>query len=452
MIQRIMSKDKVESMLISFRAESSNSWINELQRSKTASMSSKSASLEEFIDNSISQRLNSEQDSRWQKNSQDKFWNNRNSFHKSSFKNLSSASTSKNSYINETKSWVPDNNALCMKCEESDHISKKCADKMLSAWEQSYLKSLMFENSSQSNFCATEYEHYDENVELYENISSDLSHWHSETSSSNTEYTTESKAAKISSVESNSITYDVSKDTLNQDIQHLTDAVSFLFITSLYVNVMYEEESESNKRFHHESIVLSLSVSITASADQIERTIRKKSQKRVNKKFESQSPVKMFDDIIDIYEKSISIWKVLKNHKINMNLLNWMTWSSEACKELKRLCTRITKKRIQKSKKNSVVYSIFSKSFNSEVSVRLTLSSINTIVSEIENFMKNLIFQSNESLATYVSLAQYNQSFQTLSQTLQNWQRKTQSSQQSSQKFQQSMQQSQISFTVQSMI
>jgi hypothetical protein len=82
---------------------------------------------------------------------------------------------------------------------------------------------------------------------------------------------------------------------------------------------MYEEESKFNKRFHQKQIVLSLSISII---DQIERTIKKKSQKRVSKKSESQSLVEMFDDAADVYEKSISMRKILKDHKIDMSLLN----------------------------------------------------------------------------------------------------------------------------------
>jgi hypothetical protein len=203
----------------------------------------------------------------------------------------------------------------------------------------------MFENNSQSNFCATEYEHYNENVESYENISNDSSHWHSKASSSKIECN--------DSVESNFITYEIFENDLNQSNSQLCVTSSHLSVNAFFVNVMYKEKSEFNKRSHHEQIVLSLSISITFSiTEQVERIIRKKSQKRVDKKSKSQSLMSMFDDTADVYEKSIFVRKVLKNHRINMSFLNWMTWSSETCKELKRLCTKITKKRTQKFKKN----------------------------------------------------------------------------------------------------
>jgi hypothetical protein len=142
-----------------------------------------------------------------------------------------------------------------------------------------------------------------------------------------------------------------------------------------------------------------------------------------------------------------------------MNLLNWMTWSSKTCKELKRLCIWITKKRVSKLKKHSSIsqYSSFSESFNSEVFMRLTLSSIITILSE----MKNSTFQSTDSFATYISSDQYRQSYQASSQTIQNWQRKiAQTSQQSlssimfetffSSQLQQFNQQSSAQFMIQS--
>jgi hypothetical protein len=89
---------------------------------------------------------------------------------------------------------------------------------------------------------------------------------------------TKSKATKNNSVENNCnfVTYDMSKDMLNQDIQYLIDAVLSLFITSFYANVMYEEELEFNKCFHHELIVLSLSIFTTNSTqDSFEKTITK---------------------------------------------------------------------------------------------------------------------------------------------------------------------------------
>ncbi len=100
-----------------------------------------------------------------------------------------------------------------------------------------------------------------------------------------------------------------------QDNSHSVDSTS--------VHVMYEEESDSNKRFHQKSVVLFVSIFIVDHiVDQTKRIIKKKSQKRVEKKLNSQSLIELFDDAIDAYEKSISVRKILKNHKIDMSLLN----------------------------------------------------------------------------------------------------------------------------------
>jgi hypothetical protein len=126
---------------------------------------------------------------------------------------------------------------------------------------------------------------------------------------------------------------------------------------------------------------------------------------------------------LSVYEKSISVRQILKVNKIDINLLNWMTWSLETCKELKRLCIRVTKKRAFKFKKNSFVsqYSSFSESFNSEVFTESILSSLNTIISDI----KNSSFQSNDSFMIYSLSNQYRQFYQTSFQAVQNWNRET---------------------------
>jgi hypothetical protein len=70
-------------------------------------------------------------------------------------------------------------------------------------------------------------------------------------------------------------------------------------VETVSLNVMYEKKFESNKRSHHEQI---MSDSTRLTFVSIERVIKKKSQKRIEKKSESQSLMSMFDDVLDAYE------------------------------------------------------------------------------------------------------------------------------------------------------
>jgi hypothetical protein len=90
-------------------------------------------------------------------------------------------------------------------------------------------------------------------------------------------------------------------------------------IETVFIDALYEEESESNKRSHYEQIP---SDSIELTLVSIKRVIKKKSQKRIEKKSESQSLIDMFDDALRAYEKLISVKQILKVNKINMSLLN----------------------------------------------------------------------------------------------------------------------------------
>lgn len=53
----------------------------------------------------------------------------------------------------------------------------------------------------------------------------------------------------------------------------------------------------------------------------------------------------MLDDTTGAYDKPLSIRRVLKANKIDMIFMDFMAWLPSACKELKRLATRVTKKK-----------------------------------------------------------------------------------------------------------
>ncbi len=191
----------------------------------------------------------------------------RSEFHKSSSRELFSTFTSLNEFVNESKKWLSEDDSLCVKCDELDHMIRDCNDRMLSVWEQFYFRSLIFENTFQFNFCSIDFDAYDDSVNSYETIK---------------------KNSELFLNAAMSIIYELFE---NEEIAISVETVS--------LNVMYEKKFESNKRSHHEQI---MSDSTRLTFVSIERVIKKKSQKRIEKKSESQSLMSMFDDVLDAYE------------------------------------------------------------------------------------------------------------------------------------------------------
>ena len=135
-------------MLISYKTNSiSTNWMQtnffnqnsskykRLQIVFSSAIVIKSASLNSSIDTKNSLPFKSSKtifyssQSRWNK------FSNRNFFHKSIFKKLSAVFTFKNFYVNESKIWIFESKTFCVKCDETEHISKNCNDIMLSTWE-----------------------------------------------------------------------------------------------------------------------------------------------------------------------------------------------------------------------------------------------------------------------------------------------------------------------------
>jgi hypothetical protein len=104
-----------------------------------------------------------------------------------------------------------------------------------------------------------------------------------------------------------SVIYELSKNEMTISVETVS------------LNALYDEEFEFNKRSHHEQIAFDLTEFTLVS---MKRVTKKKSQKRIDKKSESQFLINMFDDALKAYEKSISIRQILKVNKINMSLLN----------------------------------------------------------------------------------------------------------------------------------
>ncbi len=63
--------------------------------------------------------------------------------------------------------------------------------------------------------------------------------------------------------------------------------------------------------------------------------------------------VGIMNDKIGAYDKPVSIRQVLKDNKVDMSWMDWLAWSPAACKELKHLCTRVTKKKRESKNKQT---------------------------------------------------------------------------------------------------
>lgn len=92
----------------------------------------------------------------------------------------------------------------------------------------------------------------------------------------------------------------------------------------------------------------------TFSQPQSEDRPKRKGQRRVGKKTEATPLVGMIDEISGAFDKPVSVRKVLKRNRVDISLMNWMAWSPSACKELKRLCNRVSRKRQAKAKAPTV--------------------------------------------------------------------------------------------------
>jgi hypothetical protein len=73
----------------------------------------------------------------------------------STSKDLSNRFEFKNSWINDTKKWSYSQNQLCVRCDYINHIFKKCTNDSLLSWKQSYLKKIVFDQSTQINYLST---------------------------------------------------------------------------------------------------------------------------------------------------------------------------------------------------------------------------------------------------------------------------------------------------------
>ncbi len=222
----------------------------------------------------------------------------------STFKNLSNRFEFRNSWINDTKKWFFAQSRLCVRCDHIDHIFRKCTNDSLSSWEQSHLKKIVFDQSTQINHLSTYDFEFDQKSRSYDHLMKQDFIIMSR-STSNTKMFDVIQIFDSSSSVSSSIEFEIAElfvsDRLNTS-QLLSKLLSSLeFVSHVVVN--YEKSFDLNKRsFVKESrSVQNFSVSSSTSAFTIadDDRRRRKEQKRVIKRVKSQSIMSMFNETLE---------------------------------------------------------------------------------------------------------------------------------------------------------
>jgi len=252
-------------------------------------------------------------------------------------KDLPDRKTSKNQWINGTKTWSFQEGRLCVEC---GHVgqSKECKDNVLPAWEQSYLKSIVFGESPQTNFAMASYGAYDGNISAY-----------GTDQSTNMSRASSQGPMTPSASTSSSIGFGFSGLKIGKGDPKNPAEVKAM-------ETFYGEGSGPNKRPYLEPVIEQQPqqsqqpqqpFQFQAITD--DRT-KRKGQKRVGKKTEPQPLVGMFNDLAGKYDSPISIREVLQRNKVDISWMDLVAWSPAVCRELKRLCTHVAKKKGSKAK------------------------------------------------------------------------------------------------------
>ncbi|KAL8845914.1 MAG: hypothetical protein Q9221_008958, partial [Calogaya cf. arnoldii] len=250
-------------------------------------------------------------------------------------RNLPPRSKSRNPFINGSKAWVHADSVLCVKCGELGYISNQCDGTVLPVWEQSYLKEIVFGASPKANFASARYRAFDSNVQPYSTPP---------LSSTSTEASSVQMTPSSSSASTNSVTV----------------GIGGLSVGQASAQAFYSESSGPNKRPFIEQIPQPDQSGQLSSQPQPGAPFqfqssdntrdKKKGQKRTGKRAEPTPLVGLLDKRTGNMDSPISIRQVLKNNKVDMTWIDWMAWLPSACRKLKRLLTRMSKKKPAKGK------------------------------------------------------------------------------------------------------
>ena len=112
------------------------------------------------------------------------------------------------------------------------------------------------------------------------------------------------------------------------------------------IATMYDETSGPNKRPRPSS--KPPGPSEQSRAREVDHQPPRPKRKSQKKRTEPTPLLGMFNDTIGSYDKAISVRQMLQGNKIDISWMDLVAWSPQVCKELKRICTRVTKKREKK--------------------------------------------------------------------------------------------------------
>ena len=183
------------------------------------------------------------------------------------------------------------------------------------------MKQIVYEVSAQINYASAEYNEFDENVHSYDTPMR---------SSFQISFTSFSKDIQImifsssSSRDSSSVNFIVCEiDELSMKNRSISSD-AFSLADSKSAQVFYDEGFASNKRPHMNNQTQQSNSEEYQFQSQMNKQKRKEI-KKIKKRAKLISLVRMFDDAIETYDKSIFIRKLLKKNKIDISMMNLLT-------------------------------------------------------------------------------------------------------------------------------
>lgn len=210
-----------------------------------------------------------------------------------------------------------------MSCGKCGHTSKQCTDGYLPAWERANLKEIVFGDPPQVSFVHLGSGDQDQDTAPfgYHNVPAPYQ--------SSTPY-------EIIRSNSVSVGWEQQPSLASE-------------LNSMSANAFYGESSGPNKRPNMGSEIPVGPFNTSSQPTSADRP-KRKGQRRVGKKTEATPLAGMIDEISGAFDKPLSVREVMKRNRVDISLMDWMAWSPSACKELKRLCTRVSRKRQAKAK------------------------------------------------------------------------------------------------------
>lgn len=133
--------------------------------------------------------------------------------------------------------------------------------------------------------------------------------------------------------------------------QLASNTISTTHVLGLSVETFLGEGSGPNKRAHVEDAPETPAQAVpTMTQFQAGARDRKKPSKKVGKRANPQPLVGMLDEKSGVYDRPVSIRQMLKDNKVELSWIELLALSPEVCREVKRLSTRVAKKRASKMK------------------------------------------------------------------------------------------------------